>query len=258
MPPPQAAPADAAWRREIVPDDVLLFRYSALTFNGHRIHYDRQYVTQVEGYPGLIVHGPLIATLLMDLLRRQLPEAEVASFRFKAVRPTFDLNAFHVNGQPAGRRQDDPPRWALGPRGLADDGRDRSAALTPTHTIQRDNSCSHSRASPSSRWSTRLPRPSPPASWPTSGARVIKIERPGSGDFARGYDERVRGLASHFVWTNRSKESLNARREAPRGSPACSSAWSWRRPTSWCRTWRRAPQRASAWATTSSPAPSRA
>jgi 3-methylfumaryl-CoA hydratase len=99
-PPPQAAPADAAWRRRIVPDDVLLFRYSALTFNGHRIHYDRQYVTQEEGYPGLIVHGPLIATLLMDLLRREMPGADVASFRFKAVRPTFDLNAFHVSGQP--------------------------------------------------------------------------------------------------------------------------------------------------------------
>jgi len=99
-PAPQAAPTDAPWRREIVPDDVLLFRYSALTFNGHRIHYDRRYVTEVEGYPGLIVHGPLIATLLMDLLRRQMPDAEVASFRFKAVRPTFDLNAFHVNGVP--------------------------------------------------------------------------------------------------------------------------------------------------------------
>ncbi|SDY33033.1 3-methylfumaryl-CoA hydratase [Variovorax sp. YR266] len=101
-PPPQAASTEADWRREIVPDDVLLFRYSALTFNGHRIHYDRQYVTQVEGYPGLIVHGPLIATLLMDLLRRQLPDADVASFRFKAIRPTFDLNAFHVSGQPLG------------------------------------------------------------------------------------------------------------------------------------------------------------
>ena len=62
-PPPRAAPAKAAWTREWVPDDVLLFRYSALTFNGHRIHYDRRYVTEVEGYPGLIVHGPLIATL---------------------------------------------------------------------------------------------------------------------------------------------------------------------------------------------------
>jgi 3-methylfumaryl-CoA hydratase len=96
---PQKAETDAPWQREIVPDDVLLFRYSALTFNGHRIHYDRRYVTEVEGYPGLIVHGPLIATLLMDLLRREAPQAEVASFRFKAVRPTFDLHAFRVNGR---------------------------------------------------------------------------------------------------------------------------------------------------------------
>jgi 3-methylfumaryl-CoA hydratase len=98
-PPPVPAPTGAPWQREIVPDDVLLFRYSALTFNGHRIHYDRKYVTEVEGYPGLIVHGPLIATLLMDLLRRQMPQAEVASFRFKAVRPTFDLHPFKVNGE---------------------------------------------------------------------------------------------------------------------------------------------------------------
>jgi 3-methylfumaryl-CoA hydratase len=97
-PPPQAAPTRAPWQRTIVPDDVLLFRYSALTFNGHRIHYDRRYVTQTEGYPGLIVHGPLIATLLMDLLRREMPQAEVATFRFKAVRPTFDLHPFKVNG----------------------------------------------------------------------------------------------------------------------------------------------------------------
>jgi 3-methylfumaryl-CoA hydratase len=98
-PPPQRAETGAAWQRQVVPDDVLLFRYSALTFNGHRIHYDRRYVTQVEGYPGLIVHGPLIATLLMDLLRRHAPEADVAAFRFKAVRPTFDLNPFQLNGQ---------------------------------------------------------------------------------------------------------------------------------------------------------------
>ena len=98
-PPPQAAASGAAWQRTIVPDDVLLFRYSALTFNGHRIHYDRKYVTEVEGYPGLIVHGPLIATLLMDLLRRHAPDAEVATFRFKAVRPTFDLHPFRLNGQ---------------------------------------------------------------------------------------------------------------------------------------------------------------
>ena len=101
-PPPSAADT-GEWQREIVPDDVLLFRYSALTFNGHRIHYDRKYVTEVEGYPGLIVHGPLIATLLMDLVRRNAPDAEVAGFRFKAVRPTFDLHPFKVNGRREGK-----------------------------------------------------------------------------------------------------------------------------------------------------------
>lgn len=102
-PAPQTPPlaGQAAWSRTIVPDDVLLFRYSALTFNGHRIHYDRQYVTQVEGYPGLIVHGPLIATLLVDLVRRSVPGAQLAGFAFKAVRPTFDLHAFSVHGKPS-------------------------------------------------------------------------------------------------------------------------------------------------------------
>jgi 3-methylfumaryl-CoA hydratase len=101
-PAPTAVPTDAQWERRIVPDDVLLFRYSALTFNGHRIHYDRKYVTEVEGYPGLIVHGPLIATLLLDLLRRQLPEAQVKTFRFRAVKPLFDIAPFVV----CGRRHD--------------------------------------------------------------------------------------------------------------------------------------------------------
>jgi 3-methylfumaryl-CoA hydratase len=99
VPPPIAAEKGAAWQRDIVPDDVLLFRYSALTFNGHRIHYDRKYVTEVEGYPGLIVHGPLIATLLVDLVRRNAPGAFIKSFNFKAVRPTFDLHPFRLNGQ---------------------------------------------------------------------------------------------------------------------------------------------------------------
>ncbi len=99
-PPPQAAPTAATWRRAITADEVLLFRYSALTFNGHRIHYDRPYATQAEGYPGLVVHGPLLATLLLDLLRRHVPQAEVASFQFRAVRPTFDGQAFTLNGSP--------------------------------------------------------------------------------------------------------------------------------------------------------------
>jgi len=96
---PQPAATDATFSREIVPDPVLLFRYSALTFNGHRIHYDRSYVTQVEGYPGLIVHGPLIATLLMDLLQRHRPEALIGSFSFRAVRPLFDIHRFTVCGR---------------------------------------------------------------------------------------------------------------------------------------------------------------
>jgi 3-methylfumaryl-CoA hydratase len=99
-PPPKSAPAAAAWRRHWVPDDVLLFRYSALTFNGHRIHYDRRYVTEVEGYPGLIVHGPLIATLLLDLLRYERPDATVTRYEFRAVRPLFDVHPFDVCGEP--------------------------------------------------------------------------------------------------------------------------------------------------------------
>ena len=98
-PEPTQAPRGEQFSREIVPDPVLLFRYSALTFNGHRIHYDRSYVTGVEGYPGLIVHGPLIATLLLDLLRRNLPHAEVKRFSFKAVRPVFDIHPFTVCGK---------------------------------------------------------------------------------------------------------------------------------------------------------------
>jgi 3-methylfumaryl-CoA hydratase len=100
-PAPVAAQQGAAWQREITPDDVLLFRYSALTFNGHRIHYDRRYVTEVEGYPGLVVHGPLLATLLADLVRQHAPKAFMRSFEFKAVRPTFDLHPFRVNAQAA-------------------------------------------------------------------------------------------------------------------------------------------------------------
>ncbi len=99
-PPPKAAPATSTWEKRWVPDDVLLFRYSALTFNGHRIHYDRKYVTEVEGYPGLVVHGPMVATMLLDLLRHQLPDAELASYEFRAVRPVFDINHFFVCGEP--------------------------------------------------------------------------------------------------------------------------------------------------------------
>jgi len=88
------------WQRSLVPDEVLLFRYSALTFNAHRIHYDRAYVTKEEGYPGLVVHGPLTATLMIDQLRRELPEARIESFKFRAVSPAFDGAPLHLHGSP--------------------------------------------------------------------------------------------------------------------------------------------------------------
>ncbi len=93
----EATPA-SAFSRVITPDPVLLFRYSALTFNSHRIHYDHRYVTNVEGYPGLVVHGPLIATLLLDLLRREKPDAQVLAFSFRAQRPLFDTAPFSIHG----------------------------------------------------------------------------------------------------------------------------------------------------------------
>lgn len=99
-PVPPAAPETSAFRREIRPDPVLLFRYSALTFNGHRIHYDRRFCRETEGYPGLVVHGPLLATLLLDLLRRERPEACVAAFDFRAEAPVFDTDPFTLHGTP--------------------------------------------------------------------------------------------------------------------------------------------------------------
>jgi hypothetical protein len=96
------APADAAFSLTVEPNDMLLFRCCALTFNGHRIHNDRKYATEVEGYPGVVVHGPLIVTLLLDLLSRQQPDAVVKPFTFKALRATLDLNAFNVCSRPNG------------------------------------------------------------------------------------------------------------------------------------------------------------
>ncbi|MCB1954632.1 MAG: MaoC family dehydratase N-terminal domain-containing protein [Rhodocyclaceae bacterium] len=98
--PAPVRPGEGAFRRVVVPDDVLLFRYSALTFNSHRIHYDRRYVSSVESYPGLVVHGPLIATLLLDLIGREMPDRIVTAFSFRALRPTFDGAPFSLHGTP--------------------------------------------------------------------------------------------------------------------------------------------------------------
>ncbi len=110
------APTDAHWSRQISPDPVQLFRYSALTFNGYRIHYDRSYATEVEGYPGLIVHGPLIASLLTDLLGRELPDRTMSEFSFRAIAPLFDTEPFSVHGrlEPDGKHV---VLWAANSRG---------------------------------------------------------------------------------------------------------------------------------------------
>lgn len=100
-PPPKAAPDGAQWQRDVTPDEVMLFRYSALTFNGHRIHYDRTYSREIEGYPDLVVHGPLISTLLLDLVPRSLPGATIREYAYRAVRPTFLGNTFSVCGRVA-------------------------------------------------------------------------------------------------------------------------------------------------------------
>ncbi len=98
-PPPLPAPGKAKWSRSIHPTEALLFRYSALTFNGHRIHYDLDYCRDDEGYPGLVVHGPLTATLLLDLVRRECPDREIAGFDYRATRPVFAVGDYHVQGR---------------------------------------------------------------------------------------------------------------------------------------------------------------
>ena len=100
LPPGEAPPGHPTWHQDVEPSPVLLFRYSALTFNGHRIHYDRPYTTGEEGYPGLIVHGPLLATLMVGLVRREKPEARVTRFAFRAKRPIFDTTPFTVCAAP--------------------------------------------------------------------------------------------------------------------------------------------------------------
>jgi 3-methylfumaryl-CoA hydratase len=96
--PAKPAPARAQWSRQIQPDPVLLFRYSALTFNSHRIHYDRDYAMGQEGYAGLVVQGPLTATLLLDLLQREIPGEQVATFQFRSIRPLLEAQPFQLEG----------------------------------------------------------------------------------------------------------------------------------------------------------------
>jgi 3-methylfumaryl-CoA hydratase len=106
----------AEFARRVVPDPTQLFRFSALTFNAHRIHYDRDYCRDVEGYPGLVVQGPFTAMLLLDHLRASLPDACVRGFRFRAQNPLFDTAPFELCLNTGEGHAD---LWAQGPAGKA-------------------------------------------------------------------------------------------------------------------------------------------
>lgn len=90
MPKTEPVPDDPPWQDAVAVDAVMLFRFSALVFNPHRIHYDRTHAAGVEGYPGLVVHGPLHLILLLELLRRHAPERPISSLAMRAKAPLFD------------------------------------------------------------------------------------------------------------------------------------------------------------------------
>jgi 3-methylfumaryl-CoA hydratase len=110
----EPAPADVPWRRRITPDPVLLFRFSALTFNSHRIHYDRAWAMDVEGYPGLVVHGPLTTTLLIDFARDANPGRRIVAYATQARAPLFDTAPFELRGRPTPKGGE---LWAVTPEG---------------------------------------------------------------------------------------------------------------------------------------------
>jgi 3-methylfumaryl-CoA hydratase len=112
----ESPPNDAPWRRSVSPDPVLLFRFSALTFNSHRIHYDRAWAMEVEGYPGLVVHGPLTTTLLIDFARDQNPGRWIAAYATRARAPLFDTAPFELRGRPAAHGRG-CELWAVTPEG---------------------------------------------------------------------------------------------------------------------------------------------
>jgi 3-methylfumaryl-CoA hydratase len=112
----EEAPRDVPWRRRIVPDPVRLFRFSALTFNSHRIHYDRPWAMDMEGYPGLVVHGPFTSTLLLDFARDANPGRRFLTYATQARAPLFDTAPFELRGRPTadGRGCE---LWAVTPEG---------------------------------------------------------------------------------------------------------------------------------------------
>ena len=113
---PPAAPAQATWRQTIEPNPPLLFRFSAIRFNCHRIHYDRDYVTKVEKLPGLVVQSSLISQLMIEMCRREMPTRQLVKFDFKSWRQIYDTGNFTIAGDPAadGRGAE---LWALDTNG---------------------------------------------------------------------------------------------------------------------------------------------
>jgi 3-methylfumaryl-CoA hydratase len=99
QPEPNPIPVDLQWKEQYPIDPVLLFRFSALTFNGHKIHYDWRYTTEVEKYPGLVVHGPLQALLLFESAKKNNPVKKPVSYSFRAVRPIFEFDKLTVCGR---------------------------------------------------------------------------------------------------------------------------------------------------------------
>jgi 3-methylfumaryl-CoA hydratase len=101
---PAPPPPVAKHRESHMADPVLLFRYSALTFNGHRIHYDRDYVTRVEGYPGLIFHGPMQAAFIVELAARLHGGTAPKKLDYRGLQPLFEGSEFSINANdtPAG------------------------------------------------------------------------------------------------------------------------------------------------------------
>ena len=104
LPAGEADLSDWGWQRSLTPGAPLLFRYSALTFNSHRIHYDARYAVEVERYRGLVVHGPLTATLLLDLAARELGDNRLTRFGFRGMSPAFADEALHLVGRREGAR----------------------------------------------------------------------------------------------------------------------------------------------------------
>jgi 3-methylfumaryl-CoA hydratase len=116
---PVRAPAQSLnpqWSHEHRADSVLLFRYSALTFNSHRIHYDYPYTTQVEGYPDLIVHGPLLFTLLVQAMSQEHPQLGIKSLTMRAMRPLYCNRPFRLQGQLSHDKQQ-AQLWSLDEHG---------------------------------------------------------------------------------------------------------------------------------------------